>query len=111
MKEKNADRLLLDEQRKKAAKWLCENFSREQRYLIVYERDFAKYLSAFSADKFKSAEKREGLRWDFYFDYKKLTSLMKEFKWSKKFLAQNGIDFVAVRNLFYSLFTAEEIAS
>lgn len=105
------DREKLNLQRLSAAKWMINNFSREQRYLIVLSRDLSRYLDAFSADKFKSAEKKESLRWDFYFDYKKLSSLMKEYRWSKKLLLSNGIDFVAVRNLFFTLFTAQEIAS
>ena len=108
--KKSLERMRLDDQRRRAAQYFCENFSREERYLIVFERDLEKYLNAFAADNFKSAEKREGLRWDFYFDFLSLKSRMKEYKWSKKFLLSHGIDFVAVRNLFFALFTAEEIS-
>ena len=102
--------MLLDDQRRRAAQYLVNNYEREQRYLIVYERDMEKYISAFSADNFKSAEKREGLKWDFAFDFLGLQERMAEFRWSKEFLADVGIDFKAAKKLFFSLLTAEEIA-
>lgn len=106
----NADRMRLDGQRRKAAQYFVENFSREERYLIVFARDFETYLSAFSADNFKSEEKREGLRWDFFFSFQSLRKRMAEYSWGKDFLNSHGIDFRAVRKLFFALFTAEEIS-
>ena len=109
--EKNADRIELDIQRRKAADYLVKNYSREQRYLIVYSRDISKYIDAFTNNRFKSEEKREGLKWDFLFDFIGLKDRMSEYRWSKDFLAENGIDFRTARKLIFSLFSADEIAS
>lgn len=111
MKEKNQDRIALDIQRRKAAEYMVQNYSREERYLIVFSRDFSRYENAFTSDNFKTNEKREGLRWDFYFDFISLKAKMKEYRWSKDFLAERGINFTLLKRLFYSLFTAEEIAA
>ena len=96
--------------RQQASKWICENFSREERYLFVFARDFEKYLNAFQADNFKMPEKREQMRWDFYFDFLSLRNRMSEFGWNKKILAENGIVFKPIKNLFYRLFSEEERA-
>ena len=109
--EKNQDRINLDIQRRKAAEFMVRNYSREERYLIVFSRDFSRYIDAFTNDRFKTPEKREGLRWDFFFDFQSLKSRMEEYKWSKKFLLENGIDFKTIRKMFFSLFSADEIAS
>lgn len=109
--EKSIDRIALDIERRKAAQYLVQKYSREQRYLIVYSRDISKYIDAFTNNRFKSEEKRESLRWDFLCDFIGLKSKMNEYRWSKDFLAENGIDFRAARKLIFSLFSAEEIAS
>lgn len=110
MNQSSKDKAQEMRNRQAAAKFLCERYSREERFLLIYERDLSKYVSAFTADKFKSEDKREMLRWDFFACFNSFKKMMKECKWSKKFLASYGIDFVAVRNLFFATFTAEEIA-
>lgn len=94
--------------RQVATAWICKNFSREERYLMVFSRDMEKYLDAFTVDKFSSADKREQMRWDFFFDFLSLKEKMQEFGWSKKVLSDNGIYFKPLKNLWHRLFTEEE---
>ena len=98
------------EKRRKACEYICRNFSIDERWLINFQIMFPKYLDAFSKDNFKSAEKREMMRWDFYFDFQLLKEKMTEYNWNKKFLAQNGIIYKPIKNLFYRLFSEEERA-
>lgn len=102
-KECLSGRALENFNRQKAAEFLVKNFTREKRYLLILSRDMQKYIAAFSADKFKSAEKREQLRYDFFADFSLLKREMSKYRWDKNFLAENGIDFPAVRSLYFSL--------
>ena len=98
----NADRQRLDTERRKSAEYLLRNYDREKRYLVIYARDFAEYLK--SADWLQTSEARRFCKfWDFLADYQGLRRRMAEFRWSKEFLMANGIDFVAVKNLYHSV--------
>lgn len=99
---RNEDRKRLDSQRSAAARFFAENYSREKRYLIIFERDFSRYLS--SAEFLKSDDaKKVQVYYDFLCDFERLKDLMKEFRWSKEFLLENGIDFVSVRKLYFAV--------
>lgn len=98
----NADRQRLDAQRCLAAQYFTENFSREERYLIIFSRDFSDYLG--SSDWLRSSDSRNCQKYfDFLIDYENLKSKMQEFRWSKDFLLENGIDFAAIRNLYFAV--------
>jgi len=98
---RNEDRLQLDSKRSAAARYFAENYSREQRYLIVFARDFSSFLS--SADYLLSKDTDNQFYWDFLMTFEELKEKMKEFRWSKEFLAENGIDFVAVKKLYFAV--------
>ena len=96
------DRKRLDCQRSAAARYFVENYTREQRYLIIFERDFSEYLK--SSEWLKTEDARNCQKYyDFLCDFERLKELMKEFRWSKDFLLENGIDFIAVRKLYFSV--------
>lgn len=96
------DRKRLDSQRSAAARFFAENYSREKRYLIIFERDFSRYLS--SAEFLKSDDaKKVQVYYDFLGDFESLKEKMKEFRWSKEFLLENGIDFVSIKKLYFSV--------
>lgn len=100
--KRNEDRKRLDSQRSQAAQFFARNYSREQRYLIILARDFEKYLSSaafLQSDDAKSVQ----VYYDFLLDFERLKELMKEFRWSKEFLAENGIDFQAAKKLYFSV--------
>ena len=97
------ERKSLQEQRKDAVEYIVKNFSREERILMMCSEDSKKFLSCFSADKFKSEESRQRILAEFRSMFRFLREKMAEFRWSKKFLAENGIDFVQLRNLFYQV--------
>ena len=100
--KQNADRLRLDAQRCQAAQYFTEKFSREERYLIVFARDFSEYLK--SSDWLKSCEARSCQKYfDFLLDFDSLKEKMKEFRWSSDFLKENGIDFREIRKLYFAV--------
>lgn len=101
MKQQNSDRKRLDYQRSQAARYFCKKYSREQRYLIIFERDFEKYLS--SADYLKTKDTKNQFYFDFLGDYQNLLEKMKEFKWNKDFLKKNGIRFEEIRKLYFTV--------
>lgn len=102
MNLQSEDRKRLDAQRCAAAQYFVKNYSREKRYLIIFERDFSRYLS--SADFLKSEEaKNFQVYYDFLSDFEELKEKMKEFSWSKDFLKENGIDFREIKKLFFSV--------
>jgi len=76
---------------------------REQRLLIMFQQDSEKYISCFSSDKFKSQAAREMIIGELKETFEFLKSKMVEFRWNKKFLLANGIDFIALRNLYFQL--------
>ena len=43
------------------------------------------------------------LYFDFIVQFESLRNDMKEFRWSKEYLKQNGIDFIALKKLYYSV--------
>lgn len=98
---RNEDRKRLDSQRSAAARYLAEKYSREQRYLIIFARDFQKYLS--SAEYLLSKDTDNQYYFDFLTDFERLKEMMKEYRWSKEFLMENGIDFVSVRKLYFAV--------
>lgn len=98
----NADRQRLDTERRKSAEYLLKHYDREHRYLVIYARDFADYLK--SADWLQSDEARKFCKlYDFMADYQGLRRRMAEFRWSKEFLMANGIDFIAIKKLYFSV--------
>lgn len=97
----NEDRKRLDSQRSAAARYFAERYSREQRYLIIFARDFQKYLS--SSDYLLSKDTDNQYYFDFLCDFERLKEMMKEFRWSKEFLKDNGIDFVAIKKLYFAV--------
>ena len=102
MKTFSEDRRRLDCERSRAARYFCEHYERGQRYLLVFARDFAEYLR--SADWLKSEEAKSFQRYyDFLCDFERLRDLMKENRWSKEFLKENGIDFAAVKKLYFAV--------
>lgn len=98
----NADRLRLENDRVSAMRFFREHYSREQRHLIIFERDFSNYLN--SAAWLMSEDSRNNQKhFDFLVCFESLKEKMKEFRWSKEFLLANGIDFIRVRELYYKL--------
>ena len=98
---RNADRLRLDSQRTKAAQYFCENYSREERYLIIFSRDFSAYLN--SADYLRKKDVDNQYYFDFLGDFENLKAKMKEFSWTTEKLLEYGIDFKAIRKLYFAV--------
>lgn len=98
---RNADRLQLDCKRTLAARFFIENYSREERYLIIFARDCENYLS--SADYILKKDTDNQFYFDFLLYFEELKLRMKEFGWSKEFLAANGIDFVSIKKLYFAV--------
>ena len=98
----NEDRMQLDSKRRQAAQFFVQNYSREQRFLIILSRDLE---SEFSMIQNLGIEKARDFQkfWDFILDFEKLQALMKEFRWSSEFLKENGIDFKSYRKLYFSV--------
>ena len=98
----NEDRMQLDSKRRQAAQFFVQNYSREQRFLIILSRDLE---SEFSMIQNLGIEKARDFQkfWDFILDFEKLQALMKEFRWSSEFLKENGIDFKAYRKLYFAV--------
>ena len=98
----NEDRMQLDSKRRQAAQFFVQNYSREQRFLIILSRDLE---NEFSMIQNLGIEKARDFQkfWDFILDFEKLQSLMKEFRWSSEFLKENGIDFKAYRKLYFAV--------
>ena len=102
MKAKSPERIRLDGERTAAARYFAKSFSREERYLIIYARDFKIYLQ--SANWLQTPEAPKFLKlWDFLADYKGLREKMVEFSWSTEFLLQKGIDFKSIKKLYHKL--------
>ena len=101
MKERNSDRMQLDSQRSSAAQYFCENYSREKRYLKIFQRDFSGYLK--SSDYLRKKDIANQYYFDFLCAFDSLKEKMIEFKWSKDFLKENGIDFAAIRSLYFAV--------
>ena len=99
---KSEQRKRLDCQRSLAAQFFCKNYSREERYLIILQRDLEKEFEAINALGIKKAKSFQ-IYFDFLLDFENLREKMKEFKWSKEFLKENGIDFVSLKKLYFSL--------
>lgn len=78
------------------------NLDREERYLIIFQRDISNYLG--SANWLQSKEAKTCQKfYDFQICFESLKEKMQEFRWSKDFLKANGIDFVALKKLYYSV--------
>lgn len=96
------DRERLDTERRRSAEYLMTHYTREERYLIIYERDFREYLK--SADWLKTADAKKFCKpFEFMADFLSLKKKMAEFRWSKEFLMERGIDFQAIKKLYYSV--------
>lgn len=102
MKQRNSDRMRLDSERSRAAQYFCERYSREERYLRIFARDFSAYLKS-SVWLQSDAAKVEQKYYDFLLDFESLREKMREFRWSSDFLAANGIDFKEIRKLYFAL--------
>ena len=79
-----------------------DNYSREEKHLIILSRDLSKDFRAISALGIDEARKHQ-VFYDFLCDFEKLKELMKEFRWSKDLLKENGIDFISLRNLYFAV--------
>ena len=99
--EHNEDRQKLDRKRGQAAQYLCGRYSREERHLIIMARDCEKFLE--SSDRLLRRETDKQYYWDFLTSFERLRELMSEYRWSKEFLASHGIDFQAVRKLYFAV--------
>lgn len=101
MKEINSDRLQLDNKRCLAARYFCENYSREERYLQIFERDFSSFLS--SEKYLREKDTANQYYFDFLISFDTLCEKMKEFSWSPGFLAEHGINFKKIRKLYFAV--------
>lgn len=97
----NSDRMQLDSKRSSAARYFIDHYSREERHLIYLARDCERYLS--SMDYILSKDLDHQFFYDFLVFFEDLKEKMKEFRWSKEFLAANGIDFVALKKLYFAV--------
>lgn len=97
----NKDRLQLDSQRTLAARFFCERYSREERYLKIFERDFSNYLS--SEEYLLQKDTEHQFYFDFLADFQSLCEKMKEFSWSPGFLNEHGINFKKIRKLYFAV--------
>lgn len=97
----NSDRLQLDSQRSRAAQYFCERYSREERYLRVYSRDSENFLK--SEKYILSKDTENQFFFDFLVFFESLKEKMIEFRWSKDFLKENGIDFQSLRKLYFAV--------
>ncbi len=99
--KQNADRMQLDFQRCLAARYICAKYVREERYLIYFSRDCEKYLS--SSEYILQKDLEHQFFYDFLIFFEDLKGKMKEFRWSKEFLLENGIDFVSLKKLYFAV--------
>ena len=97
----NEDRLRLDRQRTDAAKYFVEKYSREERYLIIFGRDSANFIS--SRDYLMKKDTENQFYFDFLVFFDDLKEKMKEFRWSGDFLQTNGINFKELRKLYFAV--------
>lgn len=75
---------------------------REQKYLMIFAREFDLYLS--SSDWLKTGDAKQTQKYfDFLCEFENLKEKMKEFRWNKNFLKENGIDFAAIRDLYFAV--------
>ena len=100
--KQSEDRKRLDYQRSQAAQFFCKKYSREQRYLIILSRDLQKNYDAILSLGISKAKELQ-LFYDFVLDFERLKDLMLEFRWSKDFMRENGIDFQSLRKLYFSV--------
>lgn len=102
MKINMTDKERRDFERNLSVHYFMEKYSREQRYLKLFARDFSSYLQ--SAAWLQSDDARNFQKfYDFITDFENLKAKMKEFRWSKEFLAENGIDFTACKKLYFAV--------
>lgn len=97
----NAERERMLAERVKSFRYFRE-LEREQRYLIIFQRDISNYLSSASWLQSKEAKTCQKF-YDFQVCFESLKEKMAEFRWSKEFLKANGIDFVALKKLYYAV--------
>ena len=93
------DRKRLDYQRSLAAQFFCKNYSREQRYLIILQRDLEKGFQAITSLGIEKAKSFQ-IFYDFLLDFENLNEKMIEFRWSEDFLNENGIDYSELKRLY-----------
>ena len=98
---RNADRMQLDYSRGLAAHYLCEKYSREERFLKIFARDFSAFLN--SSDYLRKKDIANQYYFDFLCAFDSLKEKMSEFKWSSDFLLANGIDFKEIRRLYFAV--------
>ena len=79
-----------------------ERFTREERYLKIFARDLQKGFKAISEMGIENARK-EQLFFDFQIVFEDLKEKMSEFRWSSETLKENGIDFKAIRKLYFAV--------
>lgn len=96
------DRKRLDYQRSLAAQFFCKNYSREQRYLIILQRDLEKEFQAITSLGIEKAKSFQ-IYFDFILDFENLGSKMEEFGWSEEYLLENGINYSELKNLYLAI--------
>ena len=101
MTKQNSDRLQLDSQRCRAAQYFAHNYSREERYLQIYSRDCENFLA--SEKYLLSKDTANQYYFDFLVFFDSLKEKMIEFRWTKDFLKENGIDFKSLRKLYFAV--------
>jgi hypothetical protein len=100
-KQKMTDRERLDAQRTSSAHYYVKNFSREERYLQIFARDFAKYL--LSSKYLLTKDTEHQLYFYFLCDFDDLSAKMKEFGWTPAFLKSYGINYKEIRKLYFAV--------
>ncbi len=94
------DKLQLEKQRAKAVQYVLK-MEREQRYLFVFSAEFEQYLNC--ADWLQTdAAKLQQKYYDFLCAFESLREKMREFRWNKEFLTENGIPFKEIRKLYFA---------
>lgn len=96
------NRKRLDYQRSLAAQFFCKNYSREQRYLIILQRDLEKEFQAITSLGIEKAKSFQ-IFYDFLLDFENLNEKMIEFRWSEEYLKENGFNYSELRNLYLAI--------
>ena len=88
-----------DQQLLAAQKFFVKNYSREERWLIILQRDLQKGFTAINAVGIEKSKDYQ-FYYDFPFDFESLKEKMNEFGWSKKMLKSRGINYNRLEELY-----------
>jgi hypothetical protein len=98
----NADKERREYERQRAWDYMMQ-LPRDVRNLKVYGRDFPEYLKSAEWMQTPEARKVSMKVFDFMFDFCALKKDMAQYRWSKEFLAENGVDFTSAKKLFFAI--------